>query len=35
MKLNPDKCHLLISSSEKVNTCEDDYNIKIRKYEIF
>ena len=28
MKANPDKCHLSISSSDKVSICVDNYNIK-------
>ena len=33
MKANPDKCHLLISSSDKVSICVDNYNIKSSKCE--
>ena len=33
MKANPDKCHLLKSSSDKVSICVDNYNIKSSKYE--
>ena len=33
MKANPDKCHLLTSSSDKVNICMNNYNIKSSKYE--
>ena len=28
MKANPDKCHLLTSSSDKLSICVDNYNIK-------
>ena len=33
MKANPDKCHLLTSSSDKVSICVDNYNIKSSKCE--
>ena len=33
MKMNPDKCHLLTSSSDKVSICVDNYNIKSSKCE--
>ena len=33
MKANPDKCHLLTSSSDKVSICVDNYNMKSSKYE--
>ena len=33
MKANPDKCHLLTSSSDKVSICVDNYNIKSNKSE--
>ena len=33
MKANPDQCHLLTSSSDKVSTCVDNYNIKSSKCE--
>ena len=33
MKANPDKCHLLKSSSDKVSICVDNYNIKSSKCE--
>ena len=33
MKANPDKCHLLKSSSNKVSICVDNCNIKSSKYE--
>ena len=33
MKANPDKCHLLASSSDKVSICVDNYNIKSSKCE--
>ena len=32
MKANPDKCHLLTSSSDKVSICVDNYNMKSSKY---
>ena len=35
MKANPNKCHLLTSSSDKVSICVDDYNIKSSKCEKF
>ena len=28
MKANPDKCHLLTSSSDRISICVDNYNIK-------
>ena len=31
MKANPEKCHLLTSSSDKVRICVDNYNIKSSK----
>ena len=31
MKANPDKCHLLTSSSDKVSICVDNHNIKSSK----
>ena len=34
MKANPDKCHLLTSSSDKVSTCVDNYNIESSKCEL-
>ena len=33
MKPNPDKCHLLTSSSDKVSICVDNYIIKSSKCE--
>ena len=33
MKANPDKCHLLTSSSDKVSICVDNYNTKSSKCE--
>ena len=33
MKANPDKCHLLTSSSDKISICVDNYNIKSSKCE--
>ena len=33
MKANPDKCHLLISNSDKVSICVHNYNIKSSKCE--
>ena len=33
MKANPDNCHLLTSSSDKVSICVDNYNVKSSKYE--
>ena len=33
MKVNPDKCHLLTSSSDEVNICVDNCNIKSSKCE--
>ena len=33
MKANPDKCHLLTSSSDKVSICVDNCNIKSSKCE--
>ena len=33
MKANPDKCHLLTSSSDKVSSCVSNYNIKSSKCE--
>ena len=33
MKANPDKCHLLTSSSDKVSICVDNYSIKSSKCE--
>ena len=33
MKVNPDKCHLLTSSRDKVSICLDNYNIKSSKCE--
>ena len=33
MKANPDKCHLLTSSSDKVSICLDIHNIKSSKCE--
>ena len=33
MKANPDKCHLLTSSIDKVSICVDNYNIKSSKCE--
>ena len=35
MKANPDKCHLLTSSSGEVSICVDNYNIKSSKSEKF
>ena len=35
MKANPDKCHLLTSSNDKVSICVDNYNIKSSKCEKF
>ena len=33
MKANPDKCHLLTSSGDKISNCVDNYNIKSSKWE--
>ena len=33
MKVNPDKCHILKSSNDKVSICVDNYNIKGSKCE--
>ena len=33
MKANPDKCHSLTTSSDKVSICVDNYNIKSSKCE--
>ena len=35
MKANPNKCHLLRSSSDEMSICVDNYNIKSSKYETF
>ena len=31
MKANPDKCHILTSSSDKVSICVNNYNIRSSK----
>ena len=33
MKANPDECHLLTSTCDKVSICVDNYNIKSSKCE--
>ena len=35
MNVNPDKCHLLTSRSDKASICVNNYNIKSSKCEKF
>ena len=33
MKINPEKCHLITSSSDEVSICVGNYSLKSSKYE--